>query len=138
MWEPGKAEQTTTLPGTGTAIEERRTSAWIGKGVRINGEVISAEDLLIDGRVDGTITVRDHHLIIGSQAEITADVIAKRITVRGVVVGDVTATERLQISETGSVDGTVRTPRLSMLDGAVLSGKVDRYEAEPVRIPVAV
>ena len=137
MWEPGSKEHATTQPGPGAAIDERR-SAWIGKGVRINGEVISAEDLLIDGRIDGTITVRDHHLIIGSQAEITADVIARRVTVRGMVVGNITASERLQITETGSVDGTVRTPRLAMLDGAVLSGRVEKFESEPVRIPVAV
>jgi cytoskeletal protein CcmA (bactofilin family) len=138
MWERVEADQTKGRQPNAPIQDERRTTAWIGKGVRINGDVIAAEDILIDGQVDGRITVRDHHLTVGSGATINAEIVARRITIHGTIVGNVSASERMQICETGSVQGTIKTPRFSMNEGAVLSGRVDQYDAEPRLVPVAV
>jgi len=104
---------------------ERRTAAWIGKALRIEGRIVSDEHLTIDGHVDGTIEVGDHSLMIGAGADVKADLKAKTITVSGTVTGDVTATERVVLQPSASVDGDITTPRLAMAEGAVVKGKVE-------------
>ncbi len=105
--------------------DEKRTAAWIGKALRIEGRIVSQENLTIDGGVEGTIEVGDHNLMIGAGAEVKADLTAKTITVSGGVIGNVTASETVVLRPTASVDGDILTPRLIMADGAVVKGKVD-------------
>ena len=104
---------------------ERRKVAWIGPGVRIEGKLTSSEDLVIDGHVDGAIEVSDHHLSIGPAGTVTADLVARRITISGSVTGNVTAVERVDLHATGSVTGDVTAPRFVMADGAAVAGRVD-------------
>jgi cytoskeletal protein CcmA (bactofilin family) len=114
-------------------IDERRTAAWIGKALRIEGRIVSAETLNIDGTVEGTIEVGDHNLNIGPGAVVKADLIAKTVTISGAVTGNVMASEKVNLQPTGSVDGDITTPRLGMADGAVIKGRV---EAEGSHKPV--
>jgi cytoskeletal protein CcmA (bactofilin family) len=107
-------------PGT-----ERRVSAWIGKAVRVEGRVISTEDLTIDGDVEGSIELGGHSLTIGPGASIKADLLAKTITVSGAVTGNVRATERIDLLDTGSIEGDVTAPRFVMADGSTVRGKVE-------------
>ena len=106
-------------------MDERRTAAWIGKALRIEGRIISTETLNIDGSVDGTIEVGDHNLNIGPDAAVKADLIAKTVTISGAVTGNVMASEKVNLQPTGSVDGDITTPRLVMADGAVIKGRVE-------------
>jgi cytoskeletal protein CcmA (bactofilin family) len=106
-------------------VDERRTAAWIGKALRIEGRIVSQENLTIDGQIEGTIEVGDHNLMIGTGAAVKADLIAKAVTVSGEVTGNVTASERVVLQASGSVNGDIVTPRLMMADGAVVKGKVD-------------
>jgi cytoskeletal protein CcmA (bactofilin family) len=103
---------------------ERRQTAWIGKSLFVKGDVVSSEDLLIDGTFEGTIEVGDHALTIGPGAEVKADLVAKTITIHGSVIGNVTARERLDLRATASVDGNIKAPRFAMADGALLKGTV--------------
>jgi cytoskeletal protein CcmA (bactofilin family) len=105
--------------------DERRMAAWIGTALRIEGRIVSDQDLTIDGQVEGTIEVGDHNLVIGAGAAVKADLIAKTITISGAVTGDVTASERVLLQPSASVDGDIATPRLRMADGATIKGKVD-------------
>ena len=109
--------------GTGTAAE-RRTVAWIGKAVRVEGKVVSAEDLTIDGEVDGSIELSGHTLTIGQDARIKADLFAKTVTISGTVTGNVKAVEKIDLQPTGSVQGNISAPRFVMADGATVLGKV--------------
>jgi cytoskeletal protein CcmA (bactofilin family) len=104
---------------------ERRTVAWIGKGVRIEGKVISKEDLVIDGQVDGSIEVSDHNLSIGASGAIRADLFARRIVISGAVTGNVKAIERVDLQATGSVTGDITAPKFVMAEGAAVAGRVD-------------
>jgi cytoskeletal protein CcmA (bactofilin family) len=105
--------------------EERRVVAWVGKSVVFKGDLSSSEDMTIDGRVEGTVKLRDHGLTIGPHAEIRADIIAKTVTVRGAVMGTITAGDMVFVSGTGSVEGDIISPRFALADGAVLRGRVD-------------
>src|SRR5437762_7134874 len=82
---------------------ERRVAAWIGKAVRVEGKVISSEDLTIDGDVDGSIELGDHSVIVGAGASIKADLVAKTVTISGSVMGNVKATDRVELRAAGSV-----------------------------------
>jgi cytoskeletal protein CcmA (bactofilin family) len=103
---------------------ERRVVAWIGKAVRVEGKVVSAEDLTIDGDVEGSIELGDHTLTIGQQAKIRADLAAKIVTISGKVTGNVKAVDKVDLRATGSVDGDIMAPRFIMADGATVTGKI--------------
>jgi cytoskeletal protein CcmA (bactofilin family) len=106
-------------------VDERRTAAWIGKALRIEGRITSDENLTIDGQVEGTIELGEHNLNIGAGAAVTADLIAKTIIISGAVTGNVVASDNVDLQSTGSVDGDIKAPRLFMADGAVIRGKVE-------------
>jgi cytoskeletal protein CcmA (bactofilin family) len=105
-------------------VDERRVVAWVGKSILFRGDLIGLEDMEIDGRVEGTIELRDHNLTVGPDAHIHADIVAKTVTVLGAVVGTITASEAVDIRETGSVEGNITSRRLAMADGAVVRGQV--------------
>src|SRR5437870_9053664 len=94
--------QTTSSPAPRSDVDERRATAWIGQGVVIEGRIASAQDLRIDGRVEGTIEVGDHLLIVGKGAAVKATLVARSILISGTVVGNVTATDRIDLQATGS------------------------------------
>jgi cytoskeletal protein CcmA (bactofilin family) len=104
--------------------DERRVAAWIGRALRIEGRIVSEENLTIDGQIEGTIEVGEHTLTIGSGAAVKADLSAKTITISGSVNGNLTATEGIDLRASASVMGDIVTPRLTMADGAVVKGKV--------------
>jgi cytoskeletal protein CcmA (bactofilin family) len=103
---------------------ERRITAWIGKAVRVEGKVISAEDLTIDGDVEGSIELGGHSLTIGQDATIKADLLAKIVTISGKVTGNIRAVEKVDLRSTGAVSGDITAPRFVMADGATVLGKV--------------
>jgi cytoskeletal protein CcmA (bactofilin family) len=123
--EAPRAQQTPVPLSSPRPAEERRVMAWVGKSVLFRGDVIGLEDMAIDGRVEGTIELRDHALTIGPDARIQADIVAKVVTVLGVVIGTITASEAVNIGATGSVEGNITSRRLAMADGAVVRGRVD-------------
>src|SRR5258705_13468006 len=104
------------------STDEKRTAAWIGKALRIEGRIVSQENLTIDGEIDGTIEVGDHNLVVGEGAAVKADLTAKTITINGTVTGNVLATERGNLQATGSGGGGITTPRPVQGEGAGIKG----------------
>ena len=97
----------------------------IGKSVVIKGELNGSEDLTIEGHVEGTIQLRDHVLTIGPNGRIKAQVFAKAVIVLGEVMGNVTASDKVDIRDNGSVDGDIVSPRVAIAEGAHFRGSVD-------------
>ena len=97
----------------------------IGKSVVIKGELNGSEDLTIEGHVEGTIQLRDHVLTIGPNGRIKAQVFAKSVIVLGEVTGNVTASDKVDIRDNGSVDGDIISPRVAIAEGAHFRGSVD-------------
>ena len=106
----------------------------IGKSVVIKGELNGSEDLTIEGHVEGTIQLRDHVLTIGPNGRIKAQVFAKSVIVLGEVTGNVTASDKVDIRDNGSVDGDIVSPRVAIAEGAHFRGSVDMQNkgAKPV------
>lgn len=112
--------------------------AHIGKSITIRGDLSGDEDLVLDGRIEGRVELSDHHLTIGPNGQIQAELSAKEITIDGRVVGNVTATERVEIGETGRLDGDVEAPRILVQEGAQLNGTVTmktRSASAPAKRP---
>jgi cytoskeletal protein CcmA (bactofilin family) len=107
----------------------------IGKSVVIKGELNGSEDLTIEGHVEGTIQLREHVLTIGPNGRIKAQVFAKAVIVLGEVTGNITATEKVDIRDNGSVDGDIISPRVAIAEGAHFRGSVDmqRKNAAPAQ-----
>src|SRR3954452_1423313 len=97
----------------------------IGKSVVIKGELNGSEDLTIEGHVEGTIQLKEHVLTIGPNGRIKAQVFAKSVIVLGEVTGNVTASEKVDIRDNGSVDGDIISPRIAIAEGAHFRGSVD-------------
>jgi len=97
----------------------------IGKSVSIKGELTGDEDLTIEGRVEGKIELKDHNLVIGPHGTIKGQINAKNVTVKGKVLGNVSARELVEIKASGSVAGDIESLQISIVDGAYFKGRVD-------------
>ena len=99
--------------------------ARIGKTVVIRGEVKGSEDLIVDGHVEGTISLSENRLTIGPNANVKADLSAKDVLILGHVQGNIVATGRVELRAGCMVEGDVKAMRLAVEDNAVFRGKVD-------------
>ena len=106
-------------------VEAVGAPATIGKSVQIRGEVKGSEDLLVDGVVEGTITLSDSRLTIGPNAKVQANVSARDVVVVGSLNGDIQASGRVELRAGANLTGDIRAARLSIEENAILSGKVD-------------
>ena len=97
----------------------------IGKSVLIKGELSGSEDLTIEGQVEGKIELRQNVLTIGPNGRIKAQVFAKAVIIQGEVHGNITASERVDIRDNGSVEGDLAAPRVAIADGAHFRGGID-------------
>ncbi|HXG56827.1 MAG TPA: polymer-forming cytoskeletal protein [Vicinamibacterales bacterium] len=124
------AEAAATRPTAGNAQQGLEKNAVnIGKSVVIKGELNGSEDLTIEGQVEGKIELRQNVLTIGPNGRIKAQVFAKAVIILGEVVGNVTATEKVDIRDNGSVDGDIAAPRVAIAEGAHFRGAIDMQRA---------
>jgi cytoskeletal protein CcmA (bactofilin family) len=106
------------------------TAAVIGKSVQIRGEVKGSEDLMVDGHVEGTITLLESRLTIGPNAHVAANVSAKDVIVLGHLIGNVSATGRVDLRDGCDLVGDISAGRLSIEEKAVFRGKVEPLQGE--------
>src|SRR5687767_15591654 len=130
--QPGSPAPVVSTPPASTSAapqpENRRIErdvVNIGKSVVIKGELNGSEDLTIEGQVEGKIELKEHALTIGPNGKIKAQVFAKSVIVLGEVNGNVTASEKVDIRDGGSVDGDIISPRVAIAEGAHFRGTVD-------------
>jgi cytoskeletal protein CcmA (bactofilin family) len=101
----------------------------IGSGLKIRGEITGTSDMYIDGDVQGKVRIGSGRLTVGSNGRVQADIEAREIIVNGSVLGNLKATDRVQLGPSGSVQGSVITPRIGIDDGARLRGNVETARA---------
>ena len=97
----------------------------LGTSIVIAGELSASEDLTLYGQMDGRVTLPNHTLTIGLNADIRAAIAAKAVVIMGTVTGNIRAGETVAIRATGSVIGDIVSPRLAIEDGGRLHGKVE-------------
>ena len=99
----------------------------IGRDVSVTGELKATAHLVIEGRVEGTVSAPDHSVAVAEHGRLESDVFARSITVRGKVKGNLTATECLKILPHGRVAGHLAARRLAIDEGAIFNGSVDTH-----------
>lgn len=136
---PGQPVYQAPPPGPAAAQPEPRQIVRdvvnIGKSVVIKGELNGSEDLTIEGHVEGTINLRDNVLTIGPNGNIKAQVFARTVVVLGAVTGNVTASEKVDIRDGGSVEGDLVSPRVGISEGAHFRGSVDMQNKGSHAVP---
>jgi cytoskeletal protein CcmA (bactofilin family) len=162
MWTSKQTQ--TDLPGTsraqgpGTSVNPAnatptmrsgsptvRDVARLGAGLVVKGEISGDEDLVIDGTVQGTVTIQSHRLTVGSTAQLSSDVVAREVVIYGEVSGNLRVRERVEIKKDSTVIGDITTARISIEDGAYFKGRIEidrgnrpmAEDLDSVGVPVA-
>src|SRR3954469_18233563 len=106
----------------------------IGESILISGKLTGDEDLTVRGRVEGELTLT-RTLIVEPTGIVKANVAVKNVIISGVVVGNINATESVELTREGRMVGDIHSPRVIIVDGASFRGRVDMGEVEPGRVP---
>ena len=118
-----KHESTRTEHSAGN--ERKADLSVIGKTVFVKGEVEAAEDMLVEGRLEGSIKHTASRLTVGVSGVVNADINAKNLVIQGTVDGNIVGSESVVIEESAEVRGNIYTARISVADGAQFSGTID-------------
>lgn len=103
---------------------EKAKAGRIGKAIRIKGKLKGEEDLVVEGKVEGTLSFKNNHVTLERSAVIKADVDVKEITIKGDMTGNTVASERVALTQAAKVAGDIRAPRLVVEEGAKFRGAV--------------
>lgn len=115
----------TTKQYRGPQAEKSTPVATIGPKIRFKGELVGEEDLLVQGKVEGTIDLKGHKLTVGEKGVLHANVSAKMVTIEGRVEGDVFGEECIAIRASSHVQGNIKAERVILEDGAKFRGSID-------------
>lgn len=96
-----------------------------GSSLLIKGHISAGEDLVLQSRIEGQVSLPAHMLTVGPEAHVSADIVARTLIIHGSVTGNVTATERFEIRPNGKMTGDVTCPSVVMDEGSEFSGRVD-------------
>ncbi|WP_163864834.1 bactofilin BacP [Myxococcus eversor] len=106
----------------------------VGPSILISGRLTGDEDLTVRGRVEGELTL-SRTLIVEPSGVVKANVAVRNAIVSGVVVGNINATESVELTREGRMVGDIHAPRVIIVDGASFRGRVDMGDVEPGRLP---
>lgn len=112
-------------PSSAPAPKAKGSGAVIGASIHIDGTLKGDEDLLIQGKVKGTVELQNNSVTIGESGQVNADIYAHTIAVEGRLEGKLVASERVVIRKTAQIKGTIVAPRVTLEDGARFNGSID-------------
>jgi cytoskeletal protein CcmA (bactofilin family) len=121
-----------SVPVSSTPFRAPETDKnFIGKAVRIVGQIFTKEDLYVDGDIEGTIESQDTRVTIGSNGRVQAGIKAREVVILGQIQGDVEASDKVDLRKDAKLVGNITTARISIEDGAVFKGSIDIRKPEP-------
>jgi len=118
-------------PAARPNVPAGRTLACLGASIVVKGEITSEEDLQIDGRVEGNISMRGNRLTVGRGAQLNSEINAREVIVYGNASGNLRARDRVEIKKDGQVIGDITTARISIEDGAYFKGHIEIERSQP-------
>ena len=95
----------------------------------LEGTLRCEEDLRLEGKLKGAVSVPNHRVVIGSTGQVKANIHARVIEVEGRVIGDLVGVERVVVSASGNVTGNLKAPRVILENGAQFKGAIDMEPA---------
>ncbi|TDJ32680.1 MAG: polymer-forming cytoskeletal protein [Gammaproteobacteria bacterium] len=128
MWKKSEDEKigvdasTSPAPKRAAGVEE---PSMVGRGIIIKGDVTGNQDLLIQGQLDGTVTLPDNEVVVGRDGRVNATIEARNIIIEGTVEGDLRGIEQIVVKSSGDVSGNISAPRVGLEDGALFKGSID-------------
>lgn len=132
MWKKEDAQNRDTVEPETAARRERPAPprspgdrATIGRSITIRGEVTGDEDLVIQGRIEGSVDLKQHSVTVGPEGEVTANIRGRLVTIEGHVEGDLNADEWVVLRDSARVEGDISAPRVTVEDGAYFRGGID-------------
>ena len=115
----------TSSPNPSPEPKRSGDRATIGASIIIKGDLSGGEDLVIEGRVEGKVDLKQHNVTIGRSGRVKADVFGKVITIEGEVDGNVFAQEQAILRQAGAIRGNITAPRVILEDGSRFKGSID-------------
>ena len=112
----------TTSAATGSA---NGPTATIGATMTIKGDLAGKEDVMVRGKLDGSVILNDNDIVIDESGQVEGSIIAKHVMIKGTVNGEIQGLEKVTVSSTGRVQGTISAPRLVLEDGGKFKGMID-------------
>lgn len=109
----------------GSEPARRTDRATIGPSIFIKGDLSGEEDLVIEGRVEGKVDLKQNNVTIGKNGKVRADVFGRVVTVEGEVTGNVFAREQALLRQSGEIRGNITAPRVVLEDGSRFKGSID-------------
>lgn len=105
-------------------VKEHRRSV-LSPSIAIKGDISGTEDLVLEGKMEGTINLPKNEILIGPDGQVKADLVALKVSIEGRVTGDIRGSERVVIKHSGKVDGNIVAPRVVLEDGCQFKGSVE-------------
>jgi cytoskeletal protein CcmA (bactofilin family) len=102
-----------------------RAASYLGPGLRIRGEITGNEDLRLECKVEGLVSIGGFRLTVGSSAHINGDIVAREAIISGEVIGDIRACDRIDIVKSASIEGDLSTAKIVIEEGAYFKGGVE-------------
>src|ERR1700733_11161361 len=120
-------ENTQSVPATnlGNSSSAAQTASYLGPELKIRGQINGDEDLRIDGKIEGPISLGNRRVTLGPGAQIRGDIQSGEIVVFGDVKGNLMAQDRVDVRRDASVTGDLTTSRISIEDGAHVKGAIE-------------
>jgi cytoskeletal protein CcmA (bactofilin family) len=113
-----------------TGVDAPVRHSHFGASFSLDGDVLSRQDLLVEGRIKGNIDLPEHALTIAAGGHVEGRVFARAVTISGSFEGELTATTRVQVLDRARVGGELTCPRLLVEEGAVVRARVDTRRTE--------
>lgn len=138
MWKKTETTfpQETELSANATEpVEQLRDRAMIGPSIFIRGDISGDEDLMVHGRIEGKIELKQHNVTVGKNGRVKADIIGKIISVEGEVQGNLYGEDKIIIRHSGSIRGNITSPRVNLEDGSKFKGSIDMDSPQEKRPP---
>ncbi len=97
----------------------------LGRSLTFQGELSGDEDILIEGRVEGTLDLKNHCVTVGPNGQVKANINARQVSAHGSVTGNISARDKIEIRRTGRVVGDLRAAAIGIEEGAYFKGSIE-------------
>lgn len=130
---PAPPVRSAVPPPGGSEVQRRTERAAIGPSIFIKGDLSGEEDLLIEGRVEGLVDLKQNNVTVGKSGRVKADIKGRVVTIEGEVDGNVYAKEQAVLRQSGTIRGNISAPRVVLEDGSRFKGSIDMEAKEAAR-----
>jgi len=130
---PATPASSSHAPAPPAETARRGERATIGPSIFIKGDLTGDEDLVIEGRVEGKVDLKQNNVTVGKNGRVKADIHGRVVTVEGEVDGNVYAHEQAVLRQAGAIRGNISAPRVVLEDGSRFKGSIDMETKETAR-----